>query len=269
MSNFSNFTRTQNTQFFNHLNPLYDNERKLYDLLVTEAYNCHGITMTYNVLSYNTKKDRIFGEDNNRSVLRAFDFQAYVELPRDVRSFSIMGITWNDIFHLYVSKKHFAVASKYSNGIKSEDSYIPHVGDLVRISYNELKDPTKSTRLDTDTPSPNDLLRSSEYNNTYYEIIMVKQQTEQFLQQSHTWDLNVRVYRDKSIPLSGTIGDGSNTSATFGDLWKYTNQSDLFDIGKFINKTDEPISNKENIEYNKNPNECDPNDPFNNWWSDK
>jgi hypothetical protein len=81
--------------------------------------------------------------------------------------------------------------------------------------------------------------------------------------------LNVRVYRDKSIPLSGAIGDGSNTSATFGDLWKYTNQSDLFDIGKFINKTDEPISNKENIEYNKNPNECDPNDPFNNWWSDK
>lgn len=269
MSNFSDFSRVQNTGFFNHLNPLYNNERKLYELLLTEAYNMHGITMTYNVLSYNTQKDKIFGEDNARTVMRAFDFQTYVELPRDVRSFSTMGITWNETFHLYVSKKHFAVASRYKDGAPSEESYVPHIGDLVRISYNELNDPTKSTRLDTDTPAPNDLLRSSEYNNTYYEIVMVKQQVEEFLQQSHTWDLIVRVYRDKSIPLSGSIGDGSNTSATFGDLWKYTNKNDLFDIGNFINKTQEPLSNKENVEYNRPSGECPPNDPFNNWWSDK
>ena len=169
----------------------------MYDLLITEAYNLHGVAMSYFVLSYDVDKDRIFGEDNTRVVQRTFDFQAYFELPRDQRSFSVMGMTWNDIFYIYVSKRHFSAASKYRNGVPSESEYIPHVGDLVRLSYNELKDPEKNIRLNSDYPEPNDLMRESAFNTTYYEIVMVKQQTEEFLQKSHSWDLIVRVYRDE------------------------------------------------------------------------
>lgn len=107
-TNFSGFKRVQNTGFFNHLNPLYNNERKLYDLLITEAYNFHGITMSYYILSYDIDKDRIFGEDNDRVILRSFDVQAYAELPNDKKSFSIMGMMNQDIFHLFISMKHFA-----------------------------------------------------------------------------------------------------------------------------------------------------------------
>lgn len=268
MSNFSGFNRTQNTGFFNHFNPLYDNERKLYDLLITEAFNFHGLSLTYSVVSYDVDKDRILGEDNTRQILRAFDFMAYLELPRDIRNFSTMGMGWNDIFHIHASKRHFAKASKFRNGVMTEESYIPRAGDIIRLSYNELKDPTRTTRLDTDTPNPNDFLREAAFNNTYYEITMVKQQTEQFLQGQHSWDMIVRTHRDKSIPISGTSGDGSNTEPEFGDMWKYTNKSDMFDIGKFINTTTDAHTNKADIEYDGSK-ECPPKDPFNNWWSDK
>jgi hypothetical protein len=224
--------------------------------------------MTYNVLSYDVDKDRIFGEDNDRHIQRAFDFMAYLELPRDIRNFSTMGMGWNDIFHIYVSKRHFAKASRFKSGYMTEASYVPHLGDILRLSYNELKDPTRTTRLDTDTPNPNDVLRSAAFNNTYYEIIMVKQQTEQFLQGQHSWDLIVRTHRDKGIPIDNATGDGSNTQEMFGDMWKYTNKSDMFDIGKFINTATEAHTNKEDVNYDGSK-ECPPNDPFNNWWSDK
>lgn len=267
-TNFSGFSRTQNTGFFNHLNPLYNNERKLYDLLLTEAYNFHGITMTYYILSYDIDKDRLFGEDNNRTIVRSFDTQAYAELPNDKKNFSTMGIMNQDIFHLYISMRHFAVASKYFNGVPSEESYTPRAGDIIRMSLNEINDPTRMTRLNSDFPDPTDLLRTGTMNNNYYEIIMVKKQEEQFLQHQHSWDLIVRAHRDKSIPLSGTSADGAVTETLFGDLWKYTNKNDLFDIGKFINETTDANTNKKDIEFDI-PDNCPPRDPFNDWWNDK
>jgi hypothetical protein len=47
----------------------YDNERKLYRKLTTEAYNKFGVCMTYYVVSYDTQYDKIYGEDNDRSLL--------------------------------------------------------------------------------------------------------------------------------------------------------------------------------------------------------
>lgn len=270
MGNFDLFKRTNQTEFFNHFNPKYDNERKLYELMLTEAYNLHGVSLTYYVLSYNTSADKIYGEDNNRKVLRAFDFMGMLELPRDVRNFSTNGIGWNDIFHIFSSRKHLSAASRYDiNGTSGLfDSYNPRAGDLIRLSYNDFKDPTRQTTMPCESPDPNDLYRNKEFNSTYYEIISVKTEEEQFLQGKHSWDMIVRIYRDKSIPLSGTSADGSNTQSQFGDLWKYTSKEDVFNIGKFINETSQPYSNKADIEYQPAPTECDPKDPFNNWTND-
>lgn len=270
MGNFDHFNRLNQTEFFNHFNPNYDNERKLYDLLLTEAYNLHGVSLTYFVLSYNTSADKIFGEDNNRTVLRSFDFMGMLDLPRDVRNFSTMGLGWTDKFHIFASKKHMSVASSMDmNGTSAYDSYSPRAGDFIRLSYNDFNDPSRQTPDQCENPAPNDLYRNAEFNTTYYEIISVKSEEEQFLQHKHSWDMIVRVHRDKSIPLNGATTDGSNTQSTFGDLWKYTSKDDMFDIGKFINNTSDPNTNKKDIEYEQKPLECNPNDPFNDWWSDK
>lgn len=271
MGNFDYFNRVNQTQFFNHFNPLYDNERKLYDLLMTEAINQHGVSLTYFVLSYNVSTDRILGEDNNRQVERCFDFMGNLELPKDIRNYSINGVGWNDIFHIFVSKVHLSTASTcdaYGN-LSAFDTYTPRAGDLLRLSYNDFKDNSRMTNMFCESPNPTDKLRSQSFNNTYYEIISVKGEEEQFLQYKHSWDLIVRVYRDKSIPISGSTNDGSNTQGIFGDLWKYTSKSDIFDIGKFINKTEQPNTNKKDIEYKQSYDECNPKDPFNDWWSDK
>lgn len=270
MGNFDSFTRLNQTEFFNHFNPLYDNERKLYDLLLTEAFNLHGVSLTYFVLSYDTTADKVLGEDNNRTILRTFEFMGNMELPRDTRQFSTMGVMGSDIFHIYSAKKHFTAASQYDvNGTSGYPEYKPRAGDLLRLSYNDFLDPTRQATMPSESPDPNDLLRNSANNITYYEIVSVKAEEEQFLQAKHSWDMIVRVYRDKSIPLSGTSGTGQNVESMFGDIWKYTNKNDLFDIGKFINETELPNSNKADIEYQEKPEECPPKDPFNNWWSDK
>lgn len=267
--NFDQFSRTQNTEFFNHYNPLYDNERKLYDLIVTEVYNLHGISLTYYAVTYNTNYDRIFGEDNDRRVERKFDFMAYMELPQDQKAYSIFGITSTDIVKANVSMRHFEVASTFSLDGPYDDTGIsgiypsisPRAGDFVRLSLNELEDSNRQTRMYEETPNVNDTFRNEKFNNYYYEIISVRKQEVQFLQHQHTWELTMRVYKDKSILL-----DETNMSK-FGDLTEYTNKSDLFDIGKFITSANQEYTNLNDIRYIPKPTECAPKDPFNDWWS--
>lgn len=233
MQDFENYPQLPSNQFFNHLNPNYNFEKDLYSLLLTEAYNQHGVCMDYYVVSYNTNYDRLFGEDNDRRFIRNFSFMCYMELPKETKSFSTMGIGWTDIFHLYISKRHFNVASTANtSGTRNIfPSYEPREGDILNTKYN----------------------------NTYYEIISVKTEEEQFLQRKHSWDVIVRVMRDKSFSYS------PETSSTMEDISKYNNKSDLFDIGKFIKETTQPNTNANDIEYKPAPTECDPNDPFNNW----
>lgn len=232
MGNFDNFPHEPSNQFFNHLNPNYNNERMLYDLLVNEAYSLHGVCMDFYIVSFNTNYDKLFGEDNNRRFIRRFSFMGMFELPKETKNFTTMGIGWTDIFHIHVSKRHFNYASCLDvNKVSAYMPYEPHEGDILNTNYN----------------------------NTYYEIISVKSEEEQFLQGKHTWDLIVKVIRDKSLSYS------PDTSATMVDISKYNDKSDLFDIGKFIKNTEEDISNATKIEYEPKPTECEPNDPFNNW----
>lgn len=227
ISAFDAFSRIPSNQFFNHLNPNYNNERILYDLVLTEGYNKHGVCCSYIVLSYNTSYDKIFQEDNNRRIERRFDCMGYFDLPYETRTFS-NSIGWSDVFHIYVSKRHLSAASKidYVTKLSTYDSYNPKVGDILETAYNGV----------------------------FYEIISVKAQEEQFLQQTHSWDFVVRVIRDKSFQFNPA------TSGTIQDLSQYMGQEDVFDIGGFIE------NNKGEVLFNSPSTECSPKDPFNDWW---
>ena len=225
---WENFSKLPSNVYFNHFNPNYDNERLLYDLLITEGYNKHGICCSYIITSFNTNYDKLFGEDNNRRYERRFKLMAYFDLPYEVRNFNNAGIGWSDVFHIYASIKHFNTASKYNFQQTSAiySSYIPRVGDFL----------------------------STDYNNMFYEIISVKMQEEQFLQHQHSYDLIVRVYRDKSININ------PSTSGDFQDLSQYVGTEDIFNIGQFINEY------KDEIVYKPTISECSPRDPFNDWF---
>lgn len=160
MANFSDFPRIDPIWQFNHFSSAYDNERKLYDLLITEAFNNHGVCCSYYPVSINTSYDKVFGEDMSQQIERSFEVMAYFDLPRETKSFSTQGQLWVDKFHIFISKRHFAAAS---------GSYLPKIGDLIKSQYNDV----------------------------YYEILSVKAEEEQFLQAKHSWDLTVRVYVDK------------------------------------------------------------------------
>ena len=221
-------SKVPSNTYFNHFNSNYNNERFLYDLMITEAYNKHGVCCSYYIVSYNTNHDRIFGEDNNRRVERKFSVMTYFDLPYETKTFTNQGIGWSDIFHVFVSMKHFQTASTLdTSGVPTYPTYIPRVGDILL----------------------------TEYNNVFYEIISVKNQVEQFLQHQHAWDLVVKVIRDTSLSFN------PSTSATTQDLSEYMNKSDLFDIGSFINE------NKGPVKYNLTSTECGVKDPFNDWWS--
>ena len=226
--NFDHFSKLPSNKYFNHFNPNYDNERYLYDLMITESYNKHGVCCSYFITSFDTKYDPLFGEDNNRRFERRFKLMTYFDLPYETRNFNNAGIGWTDVFHVYASIKHFNTASKldYNTGTSAFNSYIPRVGDYFGTDYNGL----------------------------FYEIISVKMQEQQFLQHQHSYDFVVKVYRDKSFSVN------PSTSGTMGDLTQYIAQEDIFDIAKFINEQ------KSGVLYQPSPTECSPRDPFNDSW---
>ena len=218
MSNFTNFPRIDPIWQFNHFSSAYDNERKLYDLLVTESYNNFGVCCSYFPVSVDTTYDKIFGEDMNRTILNSYEIMAYFDLPKETKTFTTQGQMWVDKFHIYIAKRHFAAATS---------NYLPKIGDIVRSQYNDV----------------------------YYEVLSVKAEEEQFLQAKHSWDLTVRVYVNKHQNVN------PSTSADMGSLPSYVDNSDLFNIGNWIN------TEKQNVIYTTSPTECSPKDPFNDWTS--
>jgi hypothetical protein len=171
MGNFDTISRLKNAYF--HIQDEYDNEKLLYELLVNEAYNQHGVCMTYYVISYDTSANEVFAEDGTREVDRFFKFMAFYELPREEQLFTKFGIAGLDNFHIYISKRLFETASKYNcNEAPNKFSSItPRVGDIIRSTYN----------------------------NYLYEIVSVKDTEQQFLQEQHTWDIIVAPYTNKNF----------------------------------------------------------------------
>ena len=191
-------------------------------LLVTEAYNKHGICMEYYIATYDKRYDRIWGEDNDRRFERYFDTMVYFQLPREEKMWTKFGIEGSDNFSMWVSKRHFRAAS---NNPLTKQEYIPKMGDVIR----------------------------SKYNNYFYEIVEIKEDTGLWLQsKQHMWEFVVRVFKDEHISLT------SETSASA--ISAYTDKdSDVFDIRNVIDVE------KEDVVYKPKSGEQSSNDPFGNW----
>ena len=206
----------------------YNNERELFDLVVTEAYNKHGICMDFYVTSFDKEYDKIWGEDNDRRFVRRFETMAFYTLPKEERLWSKFGIEGTDEFSIYVSKRHFWTASQFDDlqvNNKAFDPYIPKIGDYIYSKYNKY----------------------------IYEIVEVKDEIMlNLLSKQHVWDLIVKPFKDEKIATT------SLTSAT--PIADFTNKdSDIFDVTENINEE------KIDVKYDPPSTECNPNDPFAGW----
>jgi len=171
MGNFDNLSRQKNS-YFQH-QPEYNNEKLLYQLLVTEMYNLHGVCMTYYSVSFSTSANAIWAEDDKKVIERLFSFMAMYELPREEEAFTKFGVAGIDNFHIFISKRHFEMASTYSTtGLPGvHESITPRIGDILKANYNDY----------------------------LYEIVSVKDTEVQFEQEQHTWDIIVSPFRDKGF----------------------------------------------------------------------
>ena len=206
----------------------YNNERELFDLVVTEAYNKHGVCMDFYVTSYDKEYDKIWGEDNDRRFERRFEIMTFYNLPREERLWSKFGIEGINQFSIYASKRHFWTASQY-NDVQSISNafppYIPKVGDYLYSKYNKY----------------------------IYEIVEVKDEIMMnLLSKQHVWEFLVKPFKDEKIETT------SLTSAA--PIADFTNKdSDIFDV------TDTIDEKKDDVNYNPPGTECNPNDPFGGW----
>jgi len=221
-------------EYFN-MQPKYVADKLLYDSFITEAYNKFGVPMVYYSVDYDVDYDKLWGEDMDRLVERKFHAMAYYELQEEIELFTKFGIEGIDNFHIYISKKHFEVASTYS--IDSDNI----TGNTSGVS---AYDPIEPKRGD---------IMMSIYNNRWYEIVNVQQEQEQFLQHKHSWDLIVKIRRDEHMTVSDALSGDSAITAT-------TDMSpDIYDISATIDKE------KEDILYEPLPGEKSKQDPFNGW----
>lgn len=191
MGNFDSFNRDKNS-YFNFKGQEYTRDKQMLSGLVTEAYNKNGVCMDYYITSYDTKYNRIWGEDCNRRFIRNFDFMCYFHLPREEKLWTKFGVEGTDNFPLWIAKKHFRVASSQDGGVE----HIPKMGDIIR----------------------------SKYNNYFYEIVEVAEEVGIWLQsKQHIWEIIVRVFKDEGI--STTAETSASAISAFTDK-----DSDVFNI---------------------------------------
>ena len=206
----------------------YNNERELFDLMVTEAYNKHGVCMDFYVTSYDKSYDKIWGEDNNRRYERRFQIMTFYNLPREEKLWSKFGIEGMDSFSVYVSKRHFWEASQFNDiqtNPKAFAPYIPKAGDYIIAKYNKY----------------------------IYEIVEVKDEIMMnLMSKQHVWEFLVKPFKDEKIATT------PNTSAA--PIADFTNKkTDKFDIKQTID------DKKTSVNYQPKPTECAPRDPFTGW----
>ncbi len=220
-------------EYFN-VQPQYVADKLLYDSIITECYNKFGVPMIYYSIDYDVEYDKLFGEDMDRLIERKFHCMGFYELQEEIELFTRFGIEGIDNFHIYISKKHFEVASTYSIA-----------------SYNITGDTTGISAYPTIVPKRGDIMKSL-YNNRWYEIVNIQAEQEQFLQNKHSWDLIVKIRKDEHMTVAPSLS-GDAISAI-------TNMTpDIYDVSATVD------SEKVDVLYAPASGEKPPQDPFNNW----
>jgi hypothetical protein len=232
--------------YFNHLtNPCYDNEKKMFANIATEMWNQQGVKLIYYKVDYNTSYDKLYGEDRDRHIERQFPFQGYFILPTEEELMTLFGIDVKDIFKIYVAKQHFEVASTLSNtgcGVYEYDPYEPCEGDIIKGKWND----------------------------TFYEVIEVKDSEGTMLQTKLAWTLIVRIFRDNHFSVNEFQPPIPSVKAKELEISAVTDKpTDILQINEEIDEEKEEFlfntsaANEEPI----NPDPYPPvnDDPFGGW----
>lgn len=237
------------TTHFNFTNTCHNKDRLLYDKVLAEGYNNFGVPMVYYVVSYDTTQDEIFGEDNVRNAERKFSVMAYYELPREEELWTKFGIEGIDNFHMYLSKKSFEAES--TTALVTSGAYsLAFSSAFDRVGVDNDNGTLVYDTYPSYIPKVGDIIKA-EYNDYYYEIVDVGEESEMFLQSKHSWDFIVRPYKDEHVTVSGTLsGD---------DLSNFTSQDDMLEINDVVD------TKKDGVLYEPPGTEEDPNDPFGTW----
>jgi len=200
------------TNFFNVNSNLYSSEKNLFDLLATECINFHGICCEYYLTTWDENHNRIWGEDMDRFYVRSFDFMSMMEIPQEIGIHSVQGLNLQDMFHLYVTFKHFQAASGFGEG---NVSFQPKTGDVIKTKFNER----------------------------FWEIVDVGQETpDMHLQTKHAWDITVIPWINEQISLT------ADTTIIDEPLIEQLSTSDIFDISEEINNKKDVIEQSNNTE---------------------
>jgi hypothetical protein len=213
----------------------YSNERQLYRSLVTEAYNRHGVPMTFYVVSFDiTNCDKIYGEDNSRQFVRKFDVMVFYPLQTEEKLWTKFALEGVDNFSIFISKDHFREACTYGQqlvpgniGENTYAKYVPKTGDIIRSKYNSFM----------------------------YEIVSVKEESMMVhLNKGYVWECVIHPFIDDHSKLNPI------TSASMAEIGSFVDKSfDLFDIKDVV------TSAVENINYQPKIGERLPRDLNSGW----
>ena len=231
MGNFDDKSRLRKSYFNYNGSSCYNNEKTLYNKLLSEAYNKHGVKCWYYFTDYSLTNDPIYAEDMDRHIVRKVPVMAYFELPPEDRISNFFGLEENDNYNLYISKEHLAATST--------------------MAHNDSYGSTSGTYAAT-TPKEGDLILST-HNNRLYEVLNVKDTEEMFLQSKHSWNIAVQVWKDNHISLSAT------TSASMTTVSAFTDQDDYVKINDAVD------TEKTDVLYTSGATEEPPKDPFAGW----
>lgn len=162
------------------------NETDTADEVVQDAYEKYGLKCVYYRVSEDLLRDKLFGEDQLRMILRSWYFNGYIEqMPPNVRSYQLQGIWGEDTVRMYASIGAFNYYSTYGGYDKNTpevyEEQPPSIGDIIYIPPN----------------------------NTFYRIVDVKYYEQAFGLKPHTYTFTLKVYKDNKW----TIAEDSPTLA--------------------------------------------------------
>lgn len=212
-----------------------DNERNLYDTLMTDSFNKFACVWIYYPTTYNIIYDRVFKEDRNKFIIRGFSAMGYIDdIPSNHKTWNIEGIIGQDIVRAYFSIAHFKDVSTYQNNDQNVyPKYSPQVGDICYLTPNSM----------------------------FYEVINVKTTVEQFLNRSHNYELTLRVFRDDKMTVSAdspTLINDPILTICASEVSATTPTVDFLSVNSFVDDTVIPI------EYSDKPGEKK-SDSFGGW----
>ena len=211
------------------------NEVTLADGVSIQGLTLYGLKMIYYKVEHGPDRekysgyDRIYGEDELELISRSFYFKGYLEqIPPNVKQYQIQGIWGEDVVTIYLARGAFSYYSTYGGEDKNApETYdamtTPYIGDIIYLPNNE----------------------------TFYEILDVKEYSDAFGLASHTWTITARVWKDTKLTIDNTNPTLPSTDPIYNVTTSaYPAQTQTDDIFKLNDKlTDDFLENNGNVNF--------------------